>query len=63
MKFELNYDDKKVTLELGCGHTWSYLMEEFVYFLRGCGYYVPDGEWVETDVPATAVALDDDDDN
>lgn len=27
--------------------TWSELMDEFVFFLRGCGYYINDGEWVE----------------
>jgi len=27
--------------------TWSELMDEFVFFLRGCGYYVRDGEYVE----------------
>ena len=29
--------------------TWDELMDQFVYFLRGCGFYVKDGEWVEND--------------
>ena len=29
--------------------TWDELMSEFAQFLRGCGFYIKDGEWVEWD--------------
>ena len=32
--------------------TWIELLDEFVMFLRGCGFFVPDGFWSEYDDPA-----------
>ena len=46
-EFVDNYD--RVTIEdkktlYGCDHTWDDLLQEFVQFLRGMGYGIPEGE-------------------
>ena len=28
---------------------WDEILTEFVFFLRDCGFYIDDGEWVEND--------------
>jgi len=40
-------DDIVTKKEVYDALTWTDLMIEFVFFLRGCGYYINDGEFVE----------------
>lgn len=52
VKFEMRHDSQLVTHVMkGHGYPWHEVLEQFIYFLRGCGYHIPEGEYVPVDVP------------
>lgn len=50
-KYEFKYtqnDNCKISMEIDEVH-WPTIIEYFIYFLRGCGFNIKDGEFIESE--------------